>query len=310
MEKGLLPQASVIIPTGYPDRARLAVEALLEQSLPPDMYEIILVAPETYKSLFESIEKIRTVFTENLYPPGRMRNLGAKIACGHLLFFLDDDCIPPGDWLETMISEMNRQSDVAVLGCRVITSNKSFWSECADYAIFSPYQRFKRTLGSLGSAALTVKRDVFHEVAGFDENLTASEDWDFCLRVIRSGRKCLFIPEVEILHQHRRESFSDIMKSAFLSGYRSGLFVQQKYPDKMSWLARSSVFLGRRGLYAFLIFPYSLLLTLNNLRLFFFRDTAVLFYFPFMFLAGISYHFGVWQRLRSDKTGFKFSESC
>ena len=295
---------SVIIPSARPGKVIGTLCGLSTQTLAADVLEMIVVTPKHSQEKIDCdrITKVKVVFVDELYPPGKMRNIGARSAVGDYLAFIDDDCIPGERWLENLIKEVTSHQDVGMVGCRVVSGNKGFWSESADYALFAAYQYKKKLFIDLGSAAIMVKRQAFTEVAGFDESMLASEDWDFSLRLRQVGWRCLFTPEGQVLHFHGRESFSAIAQSAYRSGFRSGLMVQIKHFSKMSWLAKISVRMGTSFWYFPLILPYALALTLMQCLGLVQTDFYKCRHVPMIFICRFLYHCGVWRKLLQEST--------
>ena len=291
---------SVIIPSARPDKVVDTLAGLTSQTRSPDIIEIIVVTPKYAQGNIEAGQflKVNVVIVDDLYPPGKMRNIGAKSAVGNYLAFIDDDCVPEKRWLEKLIEEISHHRDVGMIGCRVASGKKGFWSESADYSLFAAYQHKKKLFIDLGSAAIVVKRQAFEEVGGFDDLLLASEDWDFSLRLRNAGWRCLFTPEAEVFHFHGRESFISITKNAYISGLRSGLTVQKRHFSNMSWLARISVRMGTPSLYCLLILPYALALTSMQGFWFTQSDWKKCIHLPMIFICRILYHCGVWRKLQ------------
>ena len=292
------PQNSIIIPSANPILVMHTIEGLLKQDLDNSSYEIIIVTPNPaqVQQMLKN-KNVMVVGVDNLYPPGKMRNIGAGCAHGEMLFFIDDDCIPPSDWICKMLGVINSEDVIGATGCRVVSEKKSFWCHCADYALFSccQYNRFLES--SLGAGALVVRKLAYQDINGFDESLLASEDWDFCLRLQEKKWKSIFTPIVEVTHNHRRDSFLKILKSSYLSGLRSGLIVQSRHMNKMSWLAKLSLMLRSPWFYWLLILPYSGAVSLQQLIGFLKKDLKVVVYYPMMLASRMSYHFGVWRQL-------------
>ena len=276
---------------------RLTIEALTEQQCESNCFEVVLVTPFAEQAKHFFSQSVRIVEAEELYPPGRMRNIGAQEAQGDVLAFIDDDCVPPIEWLEYMIKKLQEGNNRGAVGCRVVCGERTFMNRCADHCLFAPYQYKKSRMTALGSAALVVSRQDFNDAGGFDEHLLASEDWDFSLRLQEKGRHCYFDADVDVLHYHGCGKILSILKKAYLFGYRSGLVVQKRHRGSLSWLAGLSVSLGAPRLYWLLILPYSLALTLmqgmDNMR----NEPGVLLFLPMVFLSRFFYHFGVWIRL-------------
>ena len=296
---------SVIIPSGRADRVFHTIEGLCQQSMDRAQYEIVVVTPEPAK--MKSLERfnVRVQAVDRLYAPGKMRNIGANVASGEILFFIDDDCIPPADWLEAMQKTLKQENRIGAVGCRVVALEDSFWNRCADYALFSSYQYNIKFFCNLGSAAIAVKREAFESVKGFDETLLASEDWDFSLKMKEKNWICVFDPSVEVQHDHRCNTLDKIIVKAYLFGYYSGVVVQERHIKNTSWLARISVRLQNPLLYPLLIVPYGLAVTLLQLWEHKGTEPRLIYFAPFILLARISYQIGVWISICNQKRSLR-----
>jgi len=244
-----------------------------------------------------SSNRINIVESNKLFPPGKMRNIGANHAQGDSLFFIDDDCIPPPEWIEFTSRIFVENSNVGAVGCRVIGVKDTFWDRCADYALFTGYQSKKAFKGPLGSAAIAVRKEAFESVHGFEENLLASEDWDLSLKLISKGWHCFFNPDTFVRHDHRRDRLCKIIRMGYLSGNRSGLVVQKMYKDKISIPASILVRFKNPWLYPFISIPYAISLALFQITSLLKSEKKVIIYSPFMIICRIAYQSGVWIRL-------------
>jgi len=290
-------KCSVIIPCARPAGVQLLLDALLRQTLPADTYEIIIVSPRNAGQLPIRDPRLKVVETSELFPPGHMRNIGLKAACADLVCFIDDDCVPPLDWLELMIGDLESDATVGLIGCRIKGDPPTFWNRCADYSLFPDYQSRSRKCLGLGSAAIAARRVVIEEAGGFDNDLTASEDWDLSVSVKSMGWKLHFNPDVEVLHRHGRGSPIAILGQAYHSGRSSGLIVQRRHVDQMTWMARMAVRCSHPLVYIFWM-PFAILLTwVYQLWKLWRTDPLLLVFSPMMFAARFVYQIGVWQRL-------------
>lgn len=293
-------QVSVIIPCGRPDKAVPLVRMLQSQQLPAGYsIEIAIVVVDVDADTVSNLG-CKVVSVTSLQPPGRMRNLGAQTACGSILAFIDDDCLPPDNWLAALTATLLEAPRCAAVGCRLVCSSIGFWNECADFALFWSYQYPTKRKTDLGSAAMVVQREAFQEAGGFDEKLKATEDWDFCLRVRAMGWHCVHDPSVAVLHDHRRGSLTAIVKQGYHSGYLSGLDVQRKHASQMTWLARLSLLMGDPWLYWLLILPNACLNTALQVLPFLKTRLKIMVFSPFILLTRLAYHIGVWWRLLQD----------
>jgi GT2 family glycosyltransferase len=68
------------------------------------------------------------------------------------------------------------------------------------------------TLSCVTAACLATRREVYEEVAGFDERLAVEyNDVDFCIRVRQAGYKIIWTPYAELRH-HERASRGDVRR--------------------------------------------------------------------------------------------------
>jgi len=290
---------SVIIPSGRPDRVAETVRSLRTQTLPPEAYEILVVTPDPAALPPDTAAVVRIVSTGRLFPPGKMRNLGVREARGRFLCFLDDDCLAPNTLLHDMERILRTRKAVGAVGCRVVACDATFWNRCADQALFTAYQAEKEgETAGLGSAALAVRREAFEAAGGFDEQLLASEDWDFSLKIRAGGWLCWFSPEIAVLHDHRRGNFQAILQSAWKYGKASGLTVQRRHRDAVSWVARMMLMAWKYKIYWLLMLPYSCFLTV--VWLLEARPGKLLPCLPVIFLARLWYQLGVFSSLQKE----------
>ncbi len=291
------PFISVIVPASRTDTLERTIEGLLNQSIPKNCYEIIVIIPS--KLNFENLQptRVQVVKTKKLYPPGKMRNIGAKNATGDILCFIDDDCIPSQEWIEVITEKFHQNNDIGAVGCRVVSLEDTFWHRCADYALFSSYQYNTPFFGHLGSAAIAIRKKAFENVNGFQETLLASEDWDISLKLANRGWLCLFEPRTNVKHDHGRGSFSGIIIMGFKSGFRSGLFVQTHHKKNMTWPALILLKFRNPFLYPFVMIPYAI--TLSSYLIWDLRhtDPRLFLFSPFIFISRIAYQIGVWCSL-------------
>jgi hypothetical protein len=291
-------KCSVVIPAGRPDRDLAPLlDALRAMTCPEGMdLELLLVVPDTSGSKFEPDEVVRLVDAGGLHPPGEMRNIGAAQSRAGWLLFIDDDCLPPPDTLVNLLACAEQDDWIGAVGCRLVSAQAGFWNRCADYALFSAYQFDEEREIALGSAVLLVRRTAFEEAGGFDTDLRASEDWDFCLRLAGEGWACRFTPAVEVRHEHRRGSCGAILRMAWLSGRCSGLTVQQRHAKHMTLPARIALRFKHPVLYPLVMLPYALMLAVADVWTFR-RDPIIWACWPVVFMARLSYQFGAWRAL-------------
>lgn len=301
LARGRAGLVSVVVPAGRSDRVAVVVQSLRRQTLRHGGCEVIIVTPEPERLRHLEGDRVTLAPVAELLPPGAMRNIGAALAGGDALCFLDDDCLPPDDWLSRMTATLSSSPDLGAVGCRVVAARENFWDRCADEALFTSYQgKTSGYVAGLGSAALAVRRVAFTAAGGFDQELLASEDWDFSLKLRQTGWKCWFDAGVAVGHDHRRGGFLLILRAAFRSGRRSGLTVQRRHYGAVTWLARLMALFGRPIRYWLVMAPYAAVSTLLWVVEARPRAARLCACLPMVFLARCAYQLGVWRTLTDN----------
>jgi GT2 family glycosyltransferase len=290
---------SIIIPYTRADLVEVLLSKLLQQTYPIELTEIIVVGQHT--ALLAERWPIKTIETTHAFFPGEGRNIGARMATGTYLLFIDDDCEPAPDWIEQNVRELQR-AEVGVVGGQIAGKSKRFFAQCVDFSSFAFCQINRRTETQICSASMGVKRKVFGEVEGFDENLRTCEDIDFCYRLTNLGYKTIYQPAIKVLHNHRRNTFATLMRYNYFFGRVSGLHIKLRYPGKTR---RNQIIAKFQNpfLYALMILPISLGITAIIVRTNIQEYPRVLLYAPFIFLSKVAFHVGTLQWMRFNPNG-------
>ena len=285
-----MPPVSVIIPFSRPELAQVVLEKLIQQTYPAELTEIILVGSNS--SIFTSQYPVKAIETAPIYYPGIARNIGAHSATGTYFLFLDDDCEPAFDWIEQNVRALAAPG-IGAVGGQIAGKSKAFFARCVDFSRFGFSQSGKAALTWVCSASLGVKCSAFEDVQGFNEELRSEEDIDFCFRLEQAGYKTLYQPAIKVLHDHRRTTFTALMRYSYFYGRVSGLYVKRLYA-KMSLRNTLLTRVQNPLLYPLAMVPISLGATLNILRLNIKEYPSVILYAPFIFLSKAATHIGIW----------------
>lgn len=238
------PKISIIIPSWAGDVSRLTKN--IEQQTLRD-YEIIVV--------------------RKVSPAARARNLGAQQATTDILLFLDDDAyLGHKAVLETMVEVLeNEQAAIVGASQQMPVQASSFQHAVArqvpryvspvveDNAVSNP------PLNGYGFTAITtlccaVRRSVFEEVGGFDEELPTGEDTDFFYRVRRRNYNLVVAANCWVYHEPPA-SIRSLLRKNFWYGVGHVLEAQLR-PERDMMLLPLDRWYGLLGLLAFLLaFP-------------------------------------------------------
>ncbi|MEO7165951.1 MAG: glycosyltransferase family 2 protein [Chthoniobacterales bacterium] len=222
------PTVSIVIPTR--DRLELlqpCVESILEKtSYGP--FEIILIdngsrAPEAlgYLASLAGVGKVRVSRLDEEFNYSRLTNHGVQQSTAEFVLLMNNDVtvIEPR-WLEEMVS-YGIQRGVGAVGARLLYPDNRVQqagvilgagahgvAEVAHRGIarddpgYGGRAFLAQECSAVGAACMLVKREVYLEVGGFDEEQLkiAFNDIDFCLKVRARDYRILYVPAAELYH--------------------------------------------------------------------------------------------------------------
>jgi acetyltransferase-like isoleucine patch superfamily enzyme/GT2 family glycosyltransferase len=209
-------RVSCVIPT-Y-NRGNVLCETirmLMEQSHAPE--EIIVVDQSTemtdeYAAQLASWDREGNIRWLRREKPNASaaRNAGAMASTGDVLLFLDDDIRVGPDFIAAHARNYESEDVVAVAGQlldgdgAVATERKKRSSNPELDWMFFPRNYAHRCRTSwMISANVSVRRNIFFEVGGMDENYIKGaicEETDFALRLVRKGYLFQFDPQASVYH--------------------------------------------------------------------------------------------------------------
>ncbi|MFC6099813.1 glycosyltransferase [Olivibacter domesticus] len=205
---------SVIIPT-YKDQIRLitCLEALINQNLPIDQFEVIVVNndPEGEPTVDDNFYKQLqlTVITELKPGSYAARNLGIKHARGKVLAFTDSDCLPERDWLEN--AKIHFQKDISknigILAGDVHLFYKDV-EKLTPTEIFESFTAFRISSQVANGYCVTANwfsyKEIIEEFGGFNSELKSNGDNELSLRIFKKY-KIVYGADVVVKHPARHE---------------------------------------------------------------------------------------------------------
>ncbi|MEM2093629.1 MAG: glycosyltransferase family 2 protein [Candidatus Bathyarchaeia archaeon] len=246
------------------DYVMACVSSIYEQTNSVD-YEIIVVDNGSFDGCKERLAKeypdVIFVESKTNLGFGGANNLGASLACGTVLLFLNPDTVILDRAIERLYECLLSLPNVGVVGCRLLNADGSLQTSCVQpmptvlnqvldvaflhrmfpaVSLWTNAARYEGRSGpieveALSGACLMLLRKVFYEIGGFtSEYFMYTEDLDLCLKARKAGRRNYYVPEVAILHHSGGSSrragsnFSVVMMREsiyrFLCRYRGRLY--------------------------------------------------------------------------------------
>lgn len=207
-------EIAVVIPTRDREtRLAFALEALAEQTLARDRFEVIVVrAPGDLEgALCEPPPGLAVRFIASpVAGPAAQRNLGWRATDAALIVFTDDDCRPAPDWLERMLEA--RGDEATMLQGRTEPDPQEahlYWGLARSWRITGENAWY-------ATCNMAYPRSLLERLGGFDERFPAAwgEDTDLGLRARELGASQRYVDEALTWHAVLPRSLRAAMREA------------------------------------------------------------------------------------------------
>ena len=176
---------SIIIPVGPGRDAHQALSSLLTIGLDPSD-EVIVVGDGHSLQLDEAFQSLQITLAATSEPMGAnaARNLGARMATGEVLCFLDDDDQYEANYLAEIRSAVvdDTKSGAWSLGYRFLSGRNRGRDRRPSQISENCIQR--RNIAG-GCSCMVLRKATFVESGGFDDAMASMQDWDFWIRLSR-----------------------------------------------------------------------------------------------------------------------------
>ena len=215
-----VPEIAVVVPShDRPLRLRWLLNALEEQTLPRDRWEVVVGhdsrGPETEEVLRDHALAragvLRHVSSEpGTAPPGRNRNAAWRLARAPLVAFTDDDCRPPPEWLEQALAAAKANPGAVVQGSTMpdpeevqITHAPHFHTQ----TIWPPRPWAQ-------ACNIVYPRELLERCGGFPEDMYVGEDTALAEAARALGASYVAAPEVVTRHAIEETSLLGVLRGA------------------------------------------------------------------------------------------------
>ncbi len=232
--------------------------------------EIILVnniaSPEAHRLAGTMATPLRTI--DNARPRGFAANCNAgfRKSRGRYVLFLNPDCYIVDGTLGQFIGDMSRLDRVGVACCRLLNPDHSRQNNVRRFpalgAVLFRGMGLHRMLPPIAAyrhylmddidrwdapleidwcfgAFMLISSELYREIGMLDERFFMYyEDMDLCYRLVRHGRRNYYLPVMQVVHDHRRDSARKIVSRMKIIHFKSMLRFFSKHgywvspPDK------------------------------------------------------------------------------
>jgi GT2 family glycosyltransferase len=229
-------EVSVVVPSHERiTRLRWLLNALEEQTLPRDRWELVVVHDSTdgTEELLETHPLARAGLLRRVrLEPGtgsasRQRNAGWRSTSAPLVAFVDDDCRPEPRWLDELVAAARDNPGAIVQGA---TKPDPYEAEIMEWAPRARSIDVDPPGPHAQSCNILYPRATLEAVGGFDESIrTAGEDLDLAARARARGAGYVGAPEA--LAYHAVDTFSLLGAVRFNKRWETLPLVFKRHPE-------------------------------------------------------------------------------
>jgi len=167
------------------------------------------------------------------FPKGN--NIGAAVAQGEYICILNPDTVVAEDTFTKVLAFAKKQKDLGIVGVKLIDGTGNFLPESkrgiptpfvAFTKITGVYKIFPKTFGKyyaqhlsenetgkveiLVGAFMLMKRELYNEIGGFDENcFMYSDDIDLSYMALKKGKSNYYFHETSVIHYKGESTVKD-----------------------------------------------------------------------------------------------------
>lgn len=211
------------------------IESIKQADLSGLVFEIIMVdnnsADGTVAAVKNKYPEVKGLQSEHNRGMGGGNNLAARGAVGEYLLILNNDTLVKKDSVKKIIDFYKGRPDAGLVGPKLLYPDGHLQYSCLrfpgiltplyrrtflgqfakrhlDLFLFADYDhQTAREVDWVQGSAMLIRRNLFEELAGFDERFFMYfEDIDLCRRIWQTGWKVFYCPESVMIHDHTRAS--------------------------------------------------------------------------------------------------------
>ena len=200
------PLVSIIIPVYNEERDIVAcLESIKDQTY--KKVETIIIDDGSKDKTLEVVKSFGgiRVYKQDHQGPGQARNLGAKMAKGEILLFIDADMILFSDYVVKIISPIIKNKTLGAIESIQYNFHKTKIQEC-----WGDVVRVKHLKGINSETVRAIAKKDFLGLGGFDKKYGYADDQTFFLKY---GLKFLIVEDVKCYHKTPQD-FKGVFKQS------------------------------------------------------------------------------------------------
>jgi GT2 family glycosyltransferase len=242
----------------HPPDLQLRFQALNSQTLPADLYEVIVVDATHQVDCQAALMRFRAgtemradISCHRVERGGRALalNRAVELATGNLVIFLGDDFVPPPEFAEAHLRLHRAHPEAEAVGIGsallipALRTPFSVWLEESGQLFGVPFRADMTSVPEdffyVGNAS--VKRELLERAGRFDERFAhhAWDDLEFGLRLRAAGMKSQFVPDARADHVHRID-LNERERSVRYAGAAARVYITD-HVENSAWFKTASL---------------------------------------------------------------------
>ncbi len=213
----------IIVTYNSAETIETCLKSIFSKSLKMEIVVIDNYSSDKTVEIVEKFKEVKLIRNKKNFGFGKANNTGVKISKGEYIFFLNPDCIVEKETVEKLAYFLDNNKNVAAVGPKLTDSSGKLQAYNSPFpTIFSEilvllrlhrvsffrnfvysdydYEKMQNEEHLMG-AALMVRRNIFEEINGFDENIFLwFEETDLLKRIYDKNLGIVYLPSVSVVH--------------------------------------------------------------------------------------------------------------
>lgn len=205
-----IKRVTAAIISARPEPVRRCLESILNQTLDPDQYDILVVAQYGKPAIENS--RIRWILNAPKSITTK-RNICLREVKTEIIAFTDDDCFADSDWLKCGLEHLTKHPEACGVQGKINVPEPK--DKNPNYS-----QARMLTRPFYQTSNIFYKVPDVQAVGGFDERFPFQrEDVDLGFTLIKGGSEIGYEPAAQVTHPVRENEYWDLIKTAFRKRY-------------------------------------------------------------------------------------------